>query len=182
MNEVFEVEVNECDKVVLKVNADDALTIAMNPFVSSDMAYITVTKGKNHILTVVKKDGTTYSFHWGHNGYTLISDSLEELRKNVVKYIKSQNILLDYDGTTPSEVYVSFNERFAQWELGMYLRNGGMSFSYFRCVDPYFSCIDPYLARKKAEEILRKNGFRVSTYEWYEDVSNSGTRLWKLRI
>ena len=35
-------------QVVLKVLADNPLTVAKFPFVSMDMAYITVTRGKNH--------------------------------------------------------------------------------------------------------------------------------------
>lgn len=43
---VLELVARQPDKVVLKVNAADPLTVALNPEFSSDMAYITVTRGE----------------------------------------------------------------------------------------------------------------------------------------
>jgi len=45
------------DKVIVKVNADDPLTVARFPFLSSDMAYITLARGKTPVLTIIPKDG-----------------------------------------------------------------------------------------------------------------------------
>jgi hypothetical protein len=91
---MFNVVANDETQVVLKVTVKDNLQIALNPYIQSDYDYITVTKGPNHTLTVIKKDGTTFSFVWGVGGFTLISDNLERLRKEVVKFIESQNISL----------------------------------------------------------------------------------------
>ena len=95
MNNVFELIENNSEMVVLKVNAGDNLTIAMNPYINGTYDYISVTKGKNHILTVIKKDGTSFSFHWGYSGYTLISDSLELLREKVMRFIASNRIRME---------------------------------------------------------------------------------------
>ena len=51
LKEIFEIVSNNSEQVVLKVNADDPLTVAMNPYVSGEYAYVTVTKGTEHILT-----------------------------------------------------------------------------------------------------------------------------------
>lgn len=93
--DVFELVENNDNLVVLKVKADDNLTIALNPYVNATYDYISVTKGKDHILTIIKKDGTSFSFHWGYGGYTLISEDLELLRKRVVEFIKLNGISLD---------------------------------------------------------------------------------------
>ena len=95
--EVFEVFDVTRELVVLKVNANDSLTVAMHPYVQSNYDYITVTRGSDHVLTVVKKDGTTFDFHWGYSGYTLISEGLEVLRRKVVEFIKRNHINLMED-------------------------------------------------------------------------------------
>lgn len=92
LSKVMEIVDRNSDRVVIKVNADDPLTIAMYPFIPGNTAYITVTLGEKHVLTVIKKDNSTFSFHWGIGGYTLISESLEQLRKEVVKFLKIEGI------------------------------------------------------------------------------------------
>ena len=65
MDDVFEIcEVSD-DKVIIKVNTDDLLAIARHIGLDANAAYITVTRGKDHVLSVIKKDGTSYSFDWG---------------------------------------------------------------------------------------------------------------------
>ena len=87
MDDVFEVcEVSD-DKVIIKVNTDDLLAIARHIGLDANAAYITVTRGKDHVLSVIKKDGTSYSFDWGESGYTLISNRLEALRLDVIDFI-----------------------------------------------------------------------------------------------
>lgn len=95
MANVFELVEDNDSVVVLKVNADDPLTVALNPYVNATYDYISVTKGENHILTIVKKDGSTFSFHWGISGYTLICDELELLRKKVLHTIKLCDIKIE---------------------------------------------------------------------------------------
>lgn len=96
LSKVMKIVDRNSDRVVIKVNADDPLTTAMYPFIPGNTAYITVTLGDNHVLTVVKKDNSTFSFHWGLGGHTLISESLEQLRKEVVKFLKIEGIYLNY--------------------------------------------------------------------------------------
>ena len=105
------------EKVILRVLADNPFKVAMFPFVSSDWEYITVTRGKNHTLTVIKKDGTTFSFHWGFNGHTLIGDSLESLKKNVLKFINESNILLEYNGGKNESAKIYYNSNYKKWQL-----------------------------------------------------------------
>jgi hypothetical protein len=85
--------------------------VAQYPFLSSDYAYITVTRGKNHILTVIHSNGTKFDFHWGESGHTLISDGLELLRQNVIAFIGQCRIILDYDGFEPKKATIYYNNR-----------------------------------------------------------------------
>lgn len=92
LSKVMKIMDRNSDRVVIKVNSDDPLTTAMYPFIPGNTAYISVTLGENHVLTVIKKDNSTFSFHWGIGGYTLISESLEQLRREVVKFLKIEGI------------------------------------------------------------------------------------------
>lgn len=96
MEHVLELQEVTSEQVIIKVNANDPLTVAKNPWVSLDEAYYTITRGKNHIFTVVKKDGRTWSFHWGYDGYTLISKSVEQMRIKVVQFIRDNGIDIEH--------------------------------------------------------------------------------------
>ena len=91
-NKMFSVASNDDSQVVLKVSVKDNLQVDFTPLIQRNYDYITVTKGENHTLTVIKKDGKSFSFNWGEHGFTLISENLERLKREVVKFIKSQNI------------------------------------------------------------------------------------------
>ncbi len=79
------------EQVIVQVNADDALTVARHPYVSSNMAYITVTRGKEHVFTVVRKDGTTWCF----GSSTLLSDGVRKLRDTLLSFIREQHVFID---------------------------------------------------------------------------------------
>lgn len=94
LSKVMKIVDRNSDRVVIEVKSDDPLTTAMYPFIPGNTAYITVTLGDNHVLTVVKKNNSTFSFHWGIDGYTLVSESLEQLRREVVKFLECKGIRL----------------------------------------------------------------------------------------
>ena len=50
---VFQLVNVDTTQVVLKVVAEDNLTIAMHPYISGEYDYITVTRGEDHILIPV---------------------------------------------------------------------------------------------------------------------------------
>lgn len=117
LENIFYLKHIDDEKIIIQVLADDTFKVAMFPFVSSNWEYITVTRGKNHTLTVIKKDGTTFGFHWGFNGHTLIDDSLESLKKNVLKFINESNILLEYNGGKNESAKIYYNSNYKKWQL-----------------------------------------------------------------
>ena len=96
LSKVMKIVDRNSDRVVIEVKSDDPLTTAMYPFIPGNTAYITVTLGDNHVLTVVKKDNSTFSFNWGIGGCTLISENLSQLRREVVTFLKVKGIDLRY--------------------------------------------------------------------------------------
>lgn len=167
LNKVFSIEENTPTEVIVKVLPLSLIDVAKHPFVSADWAYITVTKGKNHVLSVIKQDGTKgVSFEWGKGGYTLISNGLEDLKQAVCLFVERDSaIMLDVDFESIKEATICYNSNFKKWELiidGLRCRSG--------C---YFSEI----ANSKKEmfadvkRIIKVDG-------WIESTAPTGIAVW----
>ena len=170
LDQVFELVKEEPKQVIIKVNADDPLTIALFPFVSSDMAYITVTRGKNHTLTVVKKDGKTWSFNWGENGHTLISDNTERLKKAAIEYIEEyMHILLEAGGWRVKEAKIFYNSYLKKWQLTLEGRDQD-GFHQAHWFSP---------TAESFEEMATDVIPYIHACGWEEDVSPRGIRIWR---
>ena len=162
LSDIFEIEEYDYNRVILKVKADTPLKVAKYPFVSGEWEYITVTRGKDHILTVIKKDGTTFDFHWGYSGYTLISENLELLKANVVHFIENENaILLDYIGKEPEEVGIFYNDNYKSWQI---------SFNTFHFWNKDI---------KSAEEMIEYADRFVKATEWKNEKAVTGIDVWR---
>lgn len=94
-NDIFELVEETSEQVIVKVNAKDPLTVARHPFVTAQMAYITVTRGDNHIFTIVYDDGHTWSCEYGRRGYTLIGENTKRLRSKLLDYLDENHVFLD---------------------------------------------------------------------------------------
>lgn len=119
MNNIFELVSNSREQVVLKVNAKDPLTVALNPYVESDYEYITVTKGPNHTMSVINNEGKRWSIEWGERGHTLIGTNTERLKQEVLKYIGSLDISIEYQGQPVKQVNVFYHSFFKKWEISI---------------------------------------------------------------
>lgn len=90
MSEIFELVSKEPEQVVIKVKELDNLMIAKHPYIDSSYDYINVTRGRQNVLTVIKKDGTTWNFEWGYYSNTLIGGSTERLRWAVIDFVENE--------------------------------------------------------------------------------------------
>jgi hypothetical protein len=93
--QVFTIVKDTEDLIVLGIKDLDPLGIAMHPYLSSDYRYISVTKGHDHTLSVIRKDGTKFSFSWGFSGFTLISQALKNLQSAVIAFIRDSAVRMD---------------------------------------------------------------------------------------
>lgn len=163
----FSLEEIDNKQVIIKINADDPLTVAKHPYLSSDMAYITVTRGEDHVLTVIRKNGSTFSFEFGRSGYTLITGDLEELKKAVLEFIRQNHIILDADGKIPYETTICYNDNFDKWQLSMYAIGG---FFYVTSdtatdIDSAIRDFEPYVTAEKWEKGIAQTGIEHWTAE-----------------
>lgn len=69
--------------VILKVKENKKLDLIKLGYFDLDEYIFRLTKGKNHTCTVFKTDGKNYNWHWGENGYTLVSDNLSKKGKMI---------------------------------------------------------------------------------------------------
>ena len=120
--EIFELVKYDNQKAILKVKEVDNLTIAEFPFISSKMDYITITRGRRHTLTVINKDGTTWSVNWGDGGCTLCSDSVDSLKWAARDFFQIECCIpldLTVENSAIKEARVFYNRNFRAWQLNL---------------------------------------------------------------
>ena len=152
------------EKVVIKINAKDPLTVAMNPEFSSNMAYITVTRGEKHIMTIIRADGTTWSFHWGGGSSTLISDSVAAMRNKVVDFIRDNGIIFGLTNK-PSEATIYYNNNYKSWQLTL---SHGRESDYIWYKDAHNEYDMMAYAKKFLNAIC-----------WQKGVAQTGIDIWR---
>ena len=108
---------NAEDMAILKVVAKTPWEVAQHPYLSSNYEYITVTKGEDHVLTIVKEDGTTFSFHYGRSGCTLVSKDLTMLKNKVINALEDYGVIMDIPiMELPYKMSVFYNKNFQSWQ------------------------------------------------------------------
>lgn len=95
MNEkMLSIAHNDEKLIVVQNKVSSAIETALNPEIPMDEAFYSITKGDNHIFTITKHDGTTYSFEWGGHGTTLISDSMYVKKQRVLNFLQEELVLI----------------------------------------------------------------------------------------
>lgn len=166
----FELIQNTSTQVILKNTAKTSLDVAMNPYVSADIDYITVTKGNNHNCTVIKSDGNTFNFYWGTRGYNPVSENVEMLKRAVTNFISSQGIALDVCTTMqPNKATIYFNDNFNKWQASLSFPNTEKKQNYWS-----ETSTNQY---DMLEEI--KDIFNNTFSELNHDIAQTGIDVWK---
>lgn len=168
LEKIFQLVKATPGQVTIKVtHDDDPLKIAEYPFVNSEMAYITVTKGKRHTLTIVKKDGTSWSFWWGQGGHTLISDNTDRLRRAVIRYIEDyMHILLDWEDQRIVKATIFYNNNYKLWQLTIEGERGG---------EAHWWSKDATSWEEMATDVIPY----VHACGWEHDIAMTGIDIWK---
>lgn len=131
----FKLAKNTEEMVILEVKEKDAWTIAQYPFLSSDYKYITITKGKEHMLTITKENGTTSSFSFGESGHTCVSDNLTMLKFKALDAVFQYGILIDIKTMKkPTQVEIFYNDYFKRWQSRLCVGDvEGEQMHFFNC-------------------------------------------------
>ena len=89
LSELVILTVNNENCVVLKVKEGKAMELVTLGYFDGDETMFRVTKGKNHTCTIWRGD-KAFSWEWGMNGYTLISDKVKEEQKLICNCIRNE--------------------------------------------------------------------------------------------
>ena len=76
LRDMVTLEINNAECVVLKVKDGQEMNLLALGFFNGNEKILRLTKGRNVTCTVICDDGQSYSWHWGIDGYTLVTDAL----------------------------------------------------------------------------------------------------------
>lgn len=76
LKDMVELVANNDDCVVLKVKDGQEMNLISLGCFNGDEAMMRLTKGRNVTCTLFRKNGKSFSWHWGIDGYTLVSDQV----------------------------------------------------------------------------------------------------------
>lgn len=79
LKDMVELAVNNQDCVVLKVKDGQEMNLISLGCFNGDETMMRLTKGGTVTCTVFRPGGMSFSWHWGFNGYTLVSDQTERM-------------------------------------------------------------------------------------------------------
>lgn len=106
-------KLKECNAQKIKLSV-----VHIAPYMKMEYATIVVSRGVNHKLDVYDKGGhRLVGFSWGLNGYSVISENLEMLKRAVITFVEQEGILLDLSDNTVKSARIFFNPNFNQWQL-----------------------------------------------------------------
>ena len=80
---------NNSECVILKVKEDKAFDLICLGCFDGDETMFRLTKGRNHTCTVWRDNGKSFSWHWGFNGYTLVSDKVDKMGRMIQRCIEN---------------------------------------------------------------------------------------------
>lgn len=76
---LVDIECNNEVCVILKIKPDKKIKLLELGCFDGNEEYLRLTKGDDHTCTVIKKDGKSFSWDWGKNGFTLVSEKTKML-------------------------------------------------------------------------------------------------------
>lgn len=162
---IFTLEEANKDLVVIKVNCDNNLTAAKNPPVDMTYDYISITRGKEHIFDVIRKDGTSYNFHFGESGRTCIDKSTELLKNKVLSFLEEKNILIGYEHQPLVKANIYYNHNYNKWQLTMESKNRESVYFWSKTA----TC---------ADDLIKECKSLVEAQKWEKGKAQTGIEIW----
>ena len=168
MNKIFKLVSVDAEKAIIEVGELDLLDLAEHPYLDVDNKYITVTRGDDHILKVINKDGSSWSIVWGYHGATRCGDLVNKLKGAVVDFLQNEcGILLDMtiDNSEIEGATVFYNRHYGSWGMTVYAEGQNQSVRLKGCKD-------------KDEAIEKATKF-VGHRDWNYLRSETGLDTWE---
>lgn len=161
----FTLAKNTEEMAILKVMVKTPWEIAQHPYLSSDYEYITMTKEEKNIFTIVKTDGTTFSF----SNLEMTGASIGKLKGEVYDALKKYGVTVGIPTMElPQKMEIYYN-RFAQrWQANLSFK--GISKEQRM-----------YLYAQNAEEMCKEieKRFRIKFKPLVHGYAQTGIDIWK---
>lgn len=88
LKDMVELAANNDECVVLKVKDGQQMNMICLGYFLGNEEMIRLTKGSNVTCTVFRKDGSSFSWHWGGGSSTLVSDAVWKMGQLVQQCIE----------------------------------------------------------------------------------------------
>lgn len=89
LKDMVELAVDNQDCVVLKVKDGQEMNLISLGCFNGDETMMRLTKGKNVTCTLFRQGGKSFSWHWGIDGYTLVSDQVWRMGRLIQSCIEN---------------------------------------------------------------------------------------------
>lgn len=168
MSDIFEFVKADSRKAILKVKEVNNLIIADYPFINSKMDYITITRGRRHTMTVINKDGSTWSVDWGEGGVTMCADSVNALKWAARDFFQLEcGVLLDFtvENDEIKEATVFYNHNLRSWQLSLR-------------VGPYQEQHLWFKDCKNKDDVIEKSKRYIGERTWRYQLARTGIDTW----
>lgn len=168
-NDIFTLKYVDNEKAIIEVHADNAFTVATHPYISSVYKYITFTMNGDYNLTIVRTDGTTFSYSAG----TIVTDRMETLWKEVVKFLEKNGIMFTREVFKMDFTKMSSEQKFKIYKMWTnYFSDSGYDEGYETIEELAEYAIEP-LAKE-----FGKNPLELFVENMSENFSNSDDVFW----
>lgn len=89
LKDMVELTVDNQNCVVLKVKDGQEMNLISLGCFNGDETMMRLTKGKNVTCTLFRQGGKSFSWHWGIDGYTLVSDQVWRMGQLIQRCIEN---------------------------------------------------------------------------------------------
>lgn len=162
----FTLAKNTEEMAILKVMAKTPWEIAQYPYLSLDYEYITMTKEEKNVFTIVKTDGTTFSF----SNLEMTGASIGKLKGEVYGALKKYGVTINIPTMElPYKMSIFYNRNFKSWQADLLFE--GFSDEQ----QMYFST--PKNAEELCNEIEKR--FRIKFNPLVHGYAQTGIDIWK---
>ena len=169
MNNILELVHVDESKVVVKFKELSNLEKAMTSWVLPNAEYVTITRGRDHIMTIIRNDGSSWSIEWGDSGCTVMSKSLIESRNRIVDFIEQECYIL-LNITKATKATVLYNRHVCSWQITLRDCRGTEEIVWNKDFDNEYDTIE------LANKIIGKD------CAWKKGISQTGINIWEANI
>lgn len=125
----YSVLMSDDEQVVIKIDELQPIDVAMHPYLDASMAYVTITRGADHTLTVVKRDGSRMaSWTWTARRAPKVEGNAKRLLEAMCDECEKSGVCIEVPSASkPSSCNVFLNPNIDTWQARIIFLGGRYS-------------------------------------------------------